>query len=58
MAGARYTRAGEKRWFGEAPHMGAGMVFRPGKVYPPRIGDEVVVEVRLTTATVDRIVLE
>lgn len=58
LALSPYTIGGAKRWFVEPPHMQASMVFLPAKVYPPHIGDEVVVEVRLTTAAVDRIVLE
>ena len=51
-----YTIAGQKRWFLEPPHMQASLVLLPGSVPPPAIGDEVPVELRLTTALVDRIV--
>jgi alanine racemase len=51
-----YTIAGKKRWFLEPPHMQSSLVFLPRKVTPPRIGDELPVELRLTTATVDQIV--
>ncbi len=51
-----YTLAGKKRWFLEPPHMQSSLVFLPRRVTPPAIGDEVPVELRLTTATVDHIV--
>ena len=50
-----YTVAGRKRWFFEPPHMQASMIYLPGSVPPPLVGDEVAIELRLTTATVDRI---
>ncbi len=58
LALSPYTIGGAKRWFVEPPHMQSSMVFVPGKVRPPHVGDEVPVEVRLTTAAVDRIVVE
>ena len=51
-----YTIAGRKRWFLEPPHMQSSQLFLPADVPPPEHGDEVPVELRLTTATVDRIV--
>ena len=51
-----YTIAGKKRWFLEPPHMQASLVLLPGSVPPPAIGDDVPVELRLTTATVDQLV--
>jgi hypothetical protein len=51
-----YTIGGRKRWFLEPPHMQSSLVFLPEAVTPPEIGTEVPVELRLTTATVDRIV--
>lgn len=51
-----YTVAGKKRWFLEPPHMQASLVLLPLTEQPPAIGDEVPVELRLTTALVDRIV--
>lgn len=51
-----YTIAGRKRWFLEPPHMQSSQVFLPGNATPPSLGDEVPVEVRLTTVTVDQIV--
>lgn len=50
-----YTVDGRKRWFLEPPHMQSSQLFLPKGVTPPGRGDEVPVELRLTTATVDRI---
>lgn len=50
-----YTVAGKKRFFVEPPHMQSSLVFLPG-AGSVAVGDEVPVEVRLTTATVDRII--
>ena len=58
LALSPYTIGGKKRWFLEPPHMQSSMVFVPAKVPPPRIGEEVPVELRLTTATVDRVVTD
>ena len=51
-----YTIAGRKRWFLEPPHMQSSQLFLPASVPPPTIGDEVPVELRLTTANVDHVV--
>lgn len=56
LALSPYTIAGKKRWFLEPPHMQSSLVFLPRSVSPPAVGEEVPVEVRLTTAMVDRIV--
>jgi alanine racemase len=56
LALSPYTIAGKKRWFLEPPHMQSSLVFLPRKETPPAIGDEVPVELRLTTVTVDHIV--
>ncbi len=58
FARSPYTIAGKKRWFVEPPHMQSSMVFVPGSKGIPAVGDEVPVELRLTTATVDEVVLE
>ena len=50
-----FTLAGRKRMFVEPPHMQSSLVFLPG-AGAVAVGDEVPVELRLTTATVDRIV--
>lgn len=50
-----YTLGGRKRSFIEPPHMQASLVFIPGSC-PVAVGEEVPVELRLTTAHVDQIV--
>jgi hypothetical protein len=55
LALSPYTINGRKRWFLEPPHMQSSLIFLPGKEKPPAIGDELPVELRLTTATVDAI---
>ena len=55
LALSPYTVNGKKRWFLEPPHMQSSLVFLPAKERPPAIGDEVPVELRLTTAIVDDI---
>ena len=56
LALSPYTINGKKRWFLEPPHMQSSQVFLPRKERPPRIGQEIPVELRLTTATVDCVV--
>ncbi|RCK68841.1 alanine racemase [Desertihabitans brevis] len=51
-----YTVAGRKRWFLEPPHMQSSMVLLPADAQPPAVGDTVPVQLRLTTAVVDRVV--
>jgi hypothetical protein len=53
-----FAIGGKKRWFLEPPRMQASMVFVPGSKGIPAIGDQVPVELRLTTASVDEVVLE
>lgn len=50
-----YTVDGKKRWFVEPPHMQSSLVLLPAAATPPTIGDDVTVELRLTTAQVDQI---
>ena len=50
-----YTINGKKRWFLEPPHMQSSQVFLPRREEPPAIGDEIPVDLRLTTATVDSV---
>ena len=54
LALSPYTIAGRKRFFVEPPHMQSSLVFLPG-AGRVAVGDEVPVELRLTTATVDEI---
>lgn len=51
-----YTLDGKKRLFLEPPHMQSSMVFLPQGSQPPEIGDQVPVEVRMTTASFDEVV--
>jgi Alanine racemase, N-terminal domain len=55
LALSPYTINGKKRWFLEPPHMQSSQVFLPRREDPPAIGDEIPVELRLTTATVDSV---
>jgi alanine racemase len=48
---------GQRRWFAEPPHMQVSMVWLPSGVAPPIVGAEVPVDVRMTTASFDRVVL-
>jgi len=52
-----FVVAGKQRWFVEPPHMQASMIFVPGSVAPPAVGDEIEVQVRLTTTTADAVVV-
>ncbi|MGD7705409.1 alanine racemase [Microlunatus sp. Y2014] len=52
-----FTIDGKKRWFAEPPHMQSSMVLLPGSATPPAVGDQLPVEVRLTTAQVDQLVI-
>lgn len=47
--------AGKQRWFAEPPHMQCSLIWLPAGVTPPTIGDEVDVDVRMTTTSFDRI---
>ncbi|SDB92315.1 Alanine racemase [Raineyella antarctica] len=51
-----YTIDGRKRMFVEPPHMQSSMVLVPSSAQPPTVGDEVPVEVRMTTAAFDEVV--
>jgi alanine racemase-like protein len=55
LALSPYTINGKKRWFLEPPHMQSSQVFLPRKEQPPAIGEEIPVELRLTTASVDSV---
>ena len=55
LALSPYTINGKKRWFLEPPHMQSSQVFLPRKEPPPAIGEEIPVELRLTTASVDSV---
>jgi len=48
--------AGRQRWFAEPPHMQVSLLWLPDSVPPPAVGDELPVEVRMTTTHFDAIV--
>ena len=52
-----FSIGGQRRWFAEPPHMQVSMVWLPSGVTPPVVGDEVGVDIRMTTATFDRVIL-
>lgn len=52
-----FTVGGRQAWFAEPPHMQCSLLWLPGSVEPPAVGDEVDVEVRFTTTLFDRIEL-
>ena len=49
--------AGRRRWFAEPPHMQVSMVWLASGVRPPDVGAELDVDVRMTTATFDQVIL-
>ncbi|MFD9126438.1 alanine racemase [Kitasatospora sp. NPDC059571] len=51
-----YVWAGRQLWFAEPPHMQVSILFLPGDVKPPVIGDELALTVRHTTTHFDRVV--
>ncbi len=51
-----FTVAGKQRWFAEPPHMQVSLVRVPDGVTLPAVGDEVDVDVRMTTVHPDRLV--
>ncbi|HEY7857402.1 MAG TPA: alanine racemase [Candidatus Nanopelagicales bacterium] len=56
LALSPFSVAGKQRWFAEPPHMQVSLVHLAAGVPAPVVGDEVDCDVRLTTATFDRIV--
>jgi hypothetical protein len=53
-----FTVSGKHRLFAEPPHMQASMLFVPRGASVPPVGTEVDVQVRFTTTTFDRVVIE
>ena len=53
-----YSWNGRRLWFAEPPHMQVSLLWVPESVQPPKEGDELAVEVRMTTTHFDRVVLE
>lgn len=52
-----FTIDGRKRWFLEPPHMQSSQVFLPASATPPEVGDDLPVELRLTIATPDAVIM-
>ncbi len=50
-----FVVGGKQRWFAEPPHMHVSLVRVPEGVVLPAVGDEVAVDVRLTTIHPDRV---
>jgi Alanine racemase, N-terminal domain len=50
-----FSVGGRQRWFAEPPHMQVSLLFLPASVEPPAVGDELPVDVRLTTTTFDAV---
>jgi hypothetical protein len=48
--------AGRQRWFAEPPHMQVSLLWLPGGVTPPAVGDWLDVDTRMTTTTFDEVV--
>jgi hypothetical protein len=48
--------AGKQRWFAEPPHMLVSLLWLPASVSPPAVGDELPVDVRMTTTHFDAVV--
>ncbi|HKE52818.1 MAG TPA: alanine racemase [Actinomycetes bacterium] len=53
-----YSWNRRRLWFAEPPHMQVSLLWVPESVQPPREGDELAVDVRMTTTHFDRVVLE
>ncbi|EST37479.1 alanine racemase [Streptomycetaceae bacterium MP113-05] len=47
---------GKQRWFAEPPHMQVSILFVPEEAPEPKVGEELVAQLRHTTTTVDRTV--
>jgi hypothetical protein len=52
-----YHVDGAQRWFAEPPHMQVSLVWLPTSARVPAVGDEVEVDVRMTTTRFDRVVV-
>ncbi len=52
-----FSVGGRQRWFAEPPHMQVSLLFLPRHVDPPRVGDEIPVDVRYTTTRFDTVAI-
>lgn len=53
-----FSWAGRQRWFAEPPHMQVSLLWLPASVDPPKVGQDLDVETRLTTTTFDDFIEE
>src|SRR5262245_22448726 len=53
-----YSWNHRRLWFAEPPHMQVSLLWAPESVPPPKEGDELAVDVRMTITHFDRVVLE
>jgi hypothetical protein len=51
-----FTWAGKQLWFAEPPHMQVSLLWLPGGIEPPAVGEWLDVETRMTTTTFDEVV--
>lgn len=51
-----FTHRGKRLWFAEPPHMQTSVLFFPGGAPLPEVGEELPVQLRMTTADFDRMV--
>ncbi|MFJ1753729.1 alanine racemase [Kitasatospora sp. NPDC088134] len=51
-----YSWQGKQLWFAEPPHMQVSILFLPGEIAPPAIGEELKLTIRHTTTHFDRVV--
>lgn len=58
LARSPFSWAGRRRWFAEPPHMQVSLLWLPEGVTPPRVGDRLGVDTRMTTTTFDAVVEE
>lgn len=49
-----FTYKGKRFWYAEPPHMQTTVLFFPSKATLPEVGEELLVQLRMTTATFDR----
>ncbi|WP_146172158.1 alanine racemase [Melghirimyces profundicolus] len=53
-----FTYKGKRLWFAEPPHMQTSVLFFPSGSPVPEVGEELPVQLRMTTATFDRLVTD
>jgi hypothetical protein len=56
LALSPFSWAGRQRWFAEPPHMQVSLLWLPERVAPPKVGDHLDVETRMTTTNFDLVV--